>query len=1036
MSLPKFAVEKPYIVVACTLIILLLGGLAFNTLQTKLYPELNPTVVTVLTEYPGVAAEDINDLINEQLEDELALVEDVQNIETKAQQGRSVITTEFGYDKDIDIAAVDVQNVISRTKHELPADIKGPQVLKIDSSDKPVLTIGITGEESLVELRNLVENEIEPHFQVISGVSSVSTFGGLQREVVVEIDRNKLKAYGIPINLITNKIKEENLTESAGKVITEENEYLVRAIGEYDTVAGLGNLVIGNFNGKLVKLQDIANIVDSHKEQRSQFRVNGQEAVALNIKKTDEANTVDVADRAKKKLESLHQDYPQLNFEVVDDQSDLVNIVVNSMIGSLKGGIVLTIIILFLYLASIRSTLIVALSIPTTFFVTLGLLKAVGLSLNMVTMSGLILATGMLVDDSIVVIESIVRHNKQGKEPFQAAIAGAKEIMLASMAGTTTSIIVLLPLIFVGGFVQQMFKPLALTLTFAWIASVFLSLTLIPFLASIILKDDKGLNKLERLISFFDRGIEFFKEKYTSLLEMILNKWYIVIPLILVIFVGTMRQAPKIGMEKLPQMDSGQLRISIEAEPGSSLDRTSRIVKQVENILAQEEEITVFSSQLGVESGSLANPKTGASGVQQASTSVVLTDRHDREETIWDIQDRIRSRITKISGIRTAVVTEVGSTVVSTTKAPIVIEVSGKELETLEQAANKIKSKVATIPGLVDLATTWTLNNPEYHLNIDHNRLADLNLTTQEVSNQVRIGFEGMKVSKFKLPYRDDLNIRVKYQADNQDEIDDLGEAMIQSSPGVVVSLKSLVSIDKAQGANLITREGFKNKITVIGYNRGRPMSKVANDTKAKLKEINLPVGYEAKVTGKQEDLKDSMERMVISFVLAILLVYIVLVGQFKSFGYPLIIMLAIPLEMIGVINALRLRGMYLSLPAIMGVILLTGIVVNNSILLVDRAISNKEKGMNIREAVIESASTRFRPILMTVTSTIGGMLPLALALATGSERFAPLATSVIGGLIVSTFLTLVLVPAVYNLTAGIEVPFIKSDQFSLTNND
>ncbi|KXS45134.1 MAG: cation/multidrug efflux pump [Candidatus Frackibacter sp. T328-2] len=1020
MNLPKFSVEKPYTVVASVLIILLLGVLAFNTLQVKLYPELNPTVITVMTEYSGVSAVDVDELINEPLEDELGTVEGIKSIEAKAQQGISIVTAEFGYEKDINVAAVDIQNVINRIRNQLPKDIEEPKVLKVDSSNKPVLTISVNGLNSLVKLRSLVENEIRPQFQVVDGISAVNLFGGLEREVTIAIDKNKLKAYQIPINAITQRIKNENVNKPAGKITTKKNEYLIRAIGEYEKIKDLKNIVISNFNGRLVKLGDVARVKDSHVEKRSQFRVNGKETVAINIKKTDEANTVKVVKKAKRVLSNLKQDYPQLTFEIVDDQSDLVNIVVNSMVSSLRSGIILTIIILFLYLTSVRSTLIVALSIPATFLVALALIKLSGLTLNMVTMSGLILATGMLVDDSIVVTESIVRHIKLGKSPYRAAIKGAKEIMLASMAGTTTSIIVLLPLIFVGGFVQQMFRPLALTLVFAWTASVILSLTFIPFLASVILKRDNGLNRLEKYVSFFSKGVDFLREKYIQILEFGLGKWYIVIPLILMIFVGTIRMVPQIGAEKLPKMDSGQIYISIESEPGSSLKKTSNIVKQVEEILAQEEEIVTFSSQIGFESGSLSSNKTGAIGVQQANISVILTDRHDRQESIWQIEDRIRTKIAKIPGIRSAVVREVGTTVLSTTEAPVVVRISGADLKKLEKIANEIKDKISNVQGLSNIATTWTLNNPEYHLDLDHQRLADLNLTANEVVKQTMIGLEGLEVSKFNLPYKDDLDIRVKYQEEDQNQLTDLDEVMIKSPNGPVIPLKSLVEIKKSKEANLITREDFKKTIKILAYNQGRPLSKVANEVKARLQKANLPAGYEAKLVGQQEDLKKSMKRMGISFVLAILLVYIVLISQFKSFGQPLIIMLAIPLELIGVVGALFITGKYLSLPAMMGIILVTGIVVNNSILLIDRTISNREEGLDLKEAIIEAAATRFRPILMTVTSTIGGMLPLALALAIGSERFAPLATSVMGGLIVSTFLTLILIPVVYNLAAKI----------------
>ncbi|SDC47703.1 MULTISPECIES: efflux RND transporter permease subunit [unclassified Candidatus Frackibacter] len=1020
MNLPKFSVEKPYTVVASVLIILLLGVLAFNTLQVKLYPELNPTVITVMTEYSGVSAVDVDELINEPLEDELGTVEGIKSIEAKAQQGISIVTAEFGYEKDINVAAVDIQNVINRIRNQLPKDIEEPKVLKVDSSNKPVLTISVNGLNSLVKLRSLVENEIRPQFQVVDGISAVNLFGGLEREVIITVDKSKLKAYQIPINAITQRIKNENVNKPAGKITIKKNEYLIRAIGEYEKIKDLKNIVISNFNGRLVKLGDVARVKDSHAEKRSQFRVNGKETVAINIKKTDEANTVEVVKKAKRVLSNLKQDYPQLTFEIVDDQSDLVNIVVNSMVSSLRSGIILTIIILFLYLTSVRSTLIVALSIPATFLVALTLIKLSGLTLNMVTMSGLILATGMLVDDSIVVTESIVRHIKLGKSPYRAAVKGAKEIMLASMAGTTTSIIVLLPLIFVGGFVQQMFRPLALTLVFAWTASVILSLTFIPFLASVILKRDNGLNRLEKYISFFSKGVDFLREKYIQILEFGLGKWYIVIPLILMIFVGTIRMVPQIGAEKLPKMDSGQIYISIESEPGSSLKKTSNIVKQVEEILAQEEEIVTFSSQIGFESGSLSSNKTGAIGVQQANISVILTDRHDRQESIWQIEDRIRTKIAKIPGIRSAVVREVGTTVLSTTEAPVVVRISGADLKKLEKIANEIKDKISNVQGLSNIATTWTLNNPEYHLDLDHQRLADLNLTANEVVKQTMIGLEGLEVSKFNLPYKDDLDIRVKYQEEDQNQLTDLDEVMIKSPNGPVIPLKSLVEIKKSKEANLITREDFKKTIKILAYNQGRPLSKVANEVKARLQKANLPAGYEAKLVGQQEDLKKSMKRMGISFVLAILLVYIVLISQFKSFGQPLIIMLAIPLELIGVVGALFITGKYLSLPAMMGIILVTGIVVNNSILLIDRTISNREEGLDLKEAIIEAAATRFRPILMTVTSTIGGMLPLALALATGSERFAPLATSVIGGLIVSTFLTLILIPVVYNLAAKI----------------
>ena len=761
---------------------------------------------------------------------------------------------------------------------------------------------------------------------------------------------------------------------------------------------------------------------DSYDDIKSKFKVKGIEGVGINIIKQQDANTLETAKLVKKEIETLKEKYPNIKFEIVDDQSNLVKIVVNNLGSSLQQGIILTIILIFLFLNNFRNTLAIVVSIPTTFVMTLMLMKIFGLSLNSTTMSALILSIGMLVDNSIVVIENITRHFQElKKDSIRASIDGTNEISLSVIAGTTTSMVVLFPVMFIGGFIEQAFKPLAITLLFSWIGSVVSSLTIIPMITSYILKRDEEIkrNKIveffHKKILLFGKALEYSKTVYIKLLKLALNYRKSVIFTGLILLGLSIFSIRFIGAEMIPVMDGGSSYISIEADSGSSLEKTENIVNNVEEILLRVPEIEIFSSQIGAEPGSGMMSSTGASGVGQANISITFSPRNERKKDIWTLQEEIRREIAKIPGIRSFVVKELGSTAIATTKAPLVVRISGENSELLEKISNELLPQINEIDGVTNLTSSWVVANPEYQFEFDRNKLEQLDLTISDVSTQIAMAINGVESKeKFSIKNNKDITIEIKYDKEIRKNEKDIGNINIYNKYNQKVPLRYLANIRNVKNQNIVTRENLSNSLDILGYVKDRPLSSVTKDVEKLLKNQVFPENYKVFVTGEKDDMEESIKKLAVSLVLAVIFVYFLLVSQFKSFLHPITIMIAIPLEIIGVVFALLLTGKYLSMPAIMGIILLTGIAVNDSIHLIDFAIEAKKEGLSPKDAMIEAGKTRFRPILMTTFSTTVGMLPLALELAIGAEKYSPLATVVIGGLTSSTLLLLFIVPVVY----------------------
>ncbi len=1019
MSWPSFSIKYRYTVLAALIAIVILGITARFSLPVRLFPDTDPPVVTVITTYPGVAAADVAKNLSKIMEEEFGSIDGAVRISSTSQLGLSVVKVEFDFKRRVEDAALDIQNAISKIRNKLPENIGEPRVMQFSSSDRPILTISITSPTlRLDQVRELADNPIRDRIQLISGVAAVDVFGGQQQQLEVAVHADKLRAYGITMAQVSSSLEGWNLAESGGKVDIGSMERVIRFDAPLSSPAEVANIVLSRKGDYKVMLSDVADISENIKEQRSVYHHNGSPAIAVQIFKRDEGNTIKVASAVQKTLKKLETDFPQLQFTIADDDSQFTKLVVNNMTTSVLIAIILTVAVIFLFMANLRQASIIAISIPVSFLMTFMLMWAFNIDLNMITMSAIILSIGLLVDDGIVVIENIHRHlMKKETSPAKAAIKGTEEIFLADLAGTVTTISVLLPLIFLGGFVGRLFTPLAWTLTFALASSFLVSVTLIPLLAAFWLTPQKVNNQwIIKIVSPFTTFMENLKEGYLSVLRQALRHPWITLGGALLILLFSIRMMTFLGSEMMPRFDSGTFQINLDGIPGTSLEKNIPILNAVEKEILNFDEVVSVSSQMGFEQGGHYLGGRGAMDVHQAQITVNLTARTSRSRSIWDIMEHLRKYMENLPGVTLGTSKEKGGTARATTNAPIAVRLSGPDAKRLDKLGSEVLKRLRTVPGLRNLYKNWEFNRPETMVIIDNNRVAELGLTGKSVARAVYQAMEGSTVTPYRQFRYRDKDIFLSYASEDRKNIEDLNNIVIRGPSGKEVPLREVATLQQHFGPNLVTREDYQQTLEVFGYHFNRPLSDAVKDVKKVLSDLEIPEGYHLDITGEQRDFQEARARMIRAMLLGILAVYLVLVMQFASFRHPFTIMAAVPLQFTGVAAGLIIAGKYLSMPAMLGIILLTGTVVNNSIILIDYILQRKKEGMDSITAIMESVSVRYRPIMMTALSDVAGMLPLATEMAVGSERFSPLATAVIGGVMAATLLTLIVIPVIFML--------------------
>lgn len=1025
MDIGSFSLKNKYLVLSLAIGILIIGLYSRLTLKTQLAPDTNAPTATVMIQYPGASAQDVVNDVTEPMEDEFGKLEGISRVGSTSQDNISIISLEFGYGIDIDAAAIDVQNAISRIRNKLPDNMQEPKVLKFSTSDKPIMTLSLKSDSvDMRAIRQIAEDEIGVDLQLVDGVASIDVFGGYNSLVKVDVDRSKLISYGLTLDQVSGVLAKNNVDAPGGKLTDNNKEILVRVEEGLGSIDDLERLKVPLGDGNSIYLKDIANIDLSIEELEGSYRLNGEEAISILVTKRSDANTVEVVDNIKAAIEELDDKYPFIEIEIAQDDSVFTNQMVDNMTSSVFFSMGLTLIIIMLFISNIGQSIVVAMSMPLVFLTTLGIMKLTGMSLDMVTLSALILSIGFVVDASVIVVENIMRHREDmGKDMITATIDATNEIALPSIAGATTTLVVLVPLIFIEGFVGEMFRPLSLTLIYAITASIVIALIVIPLFTVMLSKFD--FTKINKVIGIGSKPFNKLMNKilgfYVRLLKISLRNKSIVLLIVFSLLIMSGLFLKNNGLEMLPEFDSGVTFISLEMEVGTSLEETTNAVKEIEKLLAKEKNVDSYDTQIGFEKDSNLLSDFGVMGTNQALMTINLNTRKEREQTIWAFQEGLRENIEQIPGIQRFVVKEQGGTATTSSKAPIDIKISGQDQEILYSIAEDLQNEVAKIEGTTNLYKSFNIDNLQLNVKIDSARSQELGLLNTEVARQIFTSIEGIVGTDMDIEDMKNVDISVQYMGEYKQSIDNLLDIYIDTPMGIKVPLREIATLDINERANIITKEDSRFTINVLGYTHTRAFSHITQDINNVVENHSFPNGYSAELAGEQRELGDSMSDMIFLLSLAIVFVYLVLVPQFKSFLHPITVMLTIPLAIIGVAPALGLTEKYMSMPVLLGFILLSGTVINDAILLLDVVRMQRDQGLEINEAVEIAVTSRYRPIMMTSISSITGMLPLAMQLALGSERFSPLAIAVSGGMIATTFLSMIIVPVIYASFEGIK---------------
>ena len=1018
MKIPEFSVNHRVPTSMLVMILVVLGFLAFTRLGLDYFPDIEFPTVSVITNYRGAASEDIENTITKPLEQIISSVGRVKKITSMASEGLSLILVEFEWGTNLDFAAQDIRDQIGLNKIYLPVGASDPLVVKFSLGAFPILLGGITGNIPTVELKALIEEELAPRLERIDGVASVQVYSTDIREILVEIDKSSLESRNISLNQITLALRKENLNLPAGHIVEIHSDFLVRMLGEFKTLEDIQNTVVGaTQTGQPIYLRDVAKVKDTLKETRFLNRIQGMQGVIYMINKRSGANTVITAEAIKKEMEKILKILPQdIKFYPWMDQSEMIKMVIRRTRNNALVGAILAVFFILVFLRNWRPTVTIALAIPLSIITTFIALYAAGYTINLLTLGGLALGIGMLVDDSIVVIENIFRHMEEGEEAKESAKKGATEVGMAITASTLTTIAVFFPLMFTGGITGKMTRTLALSITFSLLASLFVALTIVPMLASHLFKSESNRyqGKTQKTPQFI-KVRNFYRK---ILLRSLQRRWFslgVVLGLLVLSFV----LVPFLGTEFIPSMDRDMLILRLQMPVGTSLDETDRVVSLVENVIRNEPEVKTISVQMGVLSDEYPTDIArvfSTTGTNEAIIWAGLIEQSKRKLRDLEVLENIRKKLPKFDALKFEAL-DISQMMLGEFATPIDIKVFGRDLDVLKEVADTIVERIRDVEGLRDVTHTLAEGKPEFHIRIDREKAARLGLMIHQVADTIQTASLGTVATRFRQG-NEEIDIRVRFEKRSRDSLEAIRSIPIKTPMNEMILLDQVASITEGEGPIRITRENQMREISILANISGRDLGRVSREIKQRISTIEqeLSPGYFIEFGGQYQEMKNAFKIMAGAFLLAILLVYMVMASQFESFRHPFVIMFTIPLGFTGVVLALLVSGKPINLPVLIGLVMLGGIAVNNGIVMVDYINQLKRRGVDKKEAILQGCVVRLRPVLITALTTIVGMLPMAISTSSGSEIRAPMAITVIGGLTATTFLTLFIIPIIYSL--------------------
>lgn len=1007
MRVVGFSIRRPVTVTMLFLAIAVFGGVSYSRLALNLLPEISYPTLTIRTNYEGAAPAEIENLITKPVENAVSVVNNVVRVSSVSKPEVSDVILEFSWRTNMDFAGLDVREKLDLLR--LPLEADKPILLRYDPSSDPIMRVSVSGSSDLSAIRYLCEEFIRSDLESIDGVAAVRVSGGFEEEIQVELDEQRLASLGVSIQEVTSRLAQENINLTGGTLQEGESKYLVRTLNEFQGVEEINDIIVAQRNTIPIRLDDIGTVYSGYKERKVITRINGEESVEIAVFKAAAANTVTAATLVRNRLDELEEEYAgkrdPLDFEVVFDQSQFIENSIEEVRNTAIMGGILAIAVLFFFLRSVKSTLIIALSIPISIVATFFLMYAADISLNIMSLSGLALGIGMLVDNSIVVLEAIYRYQVKGHQPREAADLGASEVGQAVVASTLTTVCVFAPIVFVEGIAGQLFADQALTVTFSLVASLVVAIMLIPMLASLSQTDGEELSGAapKREYKSF-----FLVRPYSWFLRQVLRQRLVSLAVALVLFAGALGLLGGLGAELIPEISQGEFFVDLQLPPGTPVEQTAQRLEGIEGLIEGQEGVRMYYTIVG------SGNQTGVSAVEEREhigQVLVALEPDMLREKETEVLERLRQVFQDLP----AVDYKFSRPTLFSFKTPIEVVIQGYNLTALKTYADRIRERLAQIPGLRDLKASTDGGNPEVQIRFDRQRLANYGLTISQAAGSLRNKVQGDIATELNELDRK-IDIRVRVREEDRRSLFDLENLVIDAPNGAAIQLSTLADVVLEEGPPEIRRIGPQRVALISGNIVGRDLQSLVSEIEMVLEGFEFPPDMLAYVGGQSEEQVVAFESMQFAILLAIFLVYLVMASQFESLVQPFIIMFAIPFALIGVAAALYLTQLVLSVVVLIGVVILAGIVVNNSIVLIDFTNQLRKRGMDKSEAIQQACAVRLRPILMTTSTTVLGLMPMAVSLGEGSELRVPLAITVIGGLITSTLLTLGLVPVLYTL--------------------
>jgi HAE1 family hydrophobic/amphiphilic exporter-1 len=1004
----EYAVRHRVTVLMASAAAVLFGVVSLGRMPVQLLPEVTYPTLTLQTELPDAAPSEVENLVTRPLEEAVGVVPGLRRMDSVSRAGMSEITLEFGWDTDMDFAALDVREKMDLVR--MPEDAGVPVLLRFDPGLDPVLRLGVHGGENLVALRHLSENLVKKELESLKGVAAAKVLGGLQEEIHVDLDEDRLAALGVDVATVVQVVGAENINAAGGRLRDRDSQFLIRTLNEFEGPEDVAQTVLSRENGRVVRVGDVAEVTQAWREREIVSRIDGSPAVEVAIYKEGDANLVDVAQRVRAQLPSLRRDLPDgLEIALLSDQSTFVEAAVKQVQSNAMLGGVLAVLVLLVFLRDVRSTAIIAVSIPISIITTFVLMHKQQISLNVMSLGGLALGVGMLVDNSIVVLESIVRHRREKADSAEAVIEGTAEVAQAVTASTLTTIAVFLPIFFVEGVARQIFQDQALTVTFALLVSLVVALTLTPMLAALGRGARKTVPELSPAVGAMPATPRSAsRERYARVLGWALGHKALVLGVATVLFAGGIWQARGLGADLIPVFSQGELRFGIELPEGTPIEHTGEVMARIEERVGKIDGVQRVFANVGLDASDTGGARSKRENRAELNLRLEPGIRGEAEDAV---AVSVREELERIENLKATLYRPTTFSF----RAPVAVELYGYDLEDLDAAAVMVVDALRRVEGLKDVKSSMEPGSPEVRVRFDRDRLQQAGLELRVASEALRTKIRGSVATDYK---DRDRQIEVLVRSDDAQDISfaQLPSLVVGHHEDMPVRLAAVADIEMDRGPAEIERISQTRAVTVSGDLDGRDLASVSAEIRSSLAGLPLPASVTADVAGQNAEMQSSLRSLQFAIALAIFLVYLVMASQFESLLDPFLILFTVPLALIGVVAALKITGTTLSVVVMIGGVMLAGIVVNNGIVLVDLIGQLRRRGMRVREAVQEAGTTRLRPILMTTTTTVLGLVPLALGRGDGAELGAPLALTVIGGLLVSSALTLLVIPVLYGL--------------------